>query len=53
MVNSVNNFSFSNDRTQMINFPTRIPDCDSCSPTLLDSFLSSDPSISSTLLSLH
>ena len=39
MVNSVNNFSFSNDRAQMINFPTRIPDCDSGSPTLLDLFL--------------
>ena len=33
------NFSISNDLTQMVNFPTRIPDCDSHSPALLDSFL--------------
>ena len=26
----------------MINFPTRIPDCDSHSPTILDFFLSSE-----------
>ena len=26
----------------MINFPTRIPDCDSDSPTILDFFLSSE-----------
>ena len=43
------NFSFSNDLTQMINFPTRIPDCDSHSPALLDFFLSSDVSICSTM----
>ena len=30
-------------------FPTRIPDCDSHSPTLLDLFLSSDASICSTM----
>ena len=36
------NFSFSNDLTQIVNFPTRIPDCDSPSPALLDLFLSSD-----------
>ena len=36
------NFSISNDLTQMVNFPTRIPDCDSHSPTLLDLFLSFD-----------
>ena len=29
--------------------PTRIPDCDSYSPALLDFFLSSDPSICSTM----
>ena len=39
------NFSISNDLTQMINFPTRIPDCDSHSPSLLDFFLYSDTSI--------
>ena len=33
----------------MVNFPTRIPDCDSHSPTLLDLFLSSDASICSTI----
>ena len=33
----------------MVNFPTRIPDCDSDSPALLDLFLSSDPSICSTM----
>ena len=33
------NFSISNDVTQMVNFPTRIPDCDSHSPALLDLFL--------------
>ena len=36
--------------TQMINFPTRIQDCDSQSPALLDLFLSSDPSICSTMV---
>ena len=33
----------------MVNFPTRIPDCDSHSPALLDLFLSSDASIFSTM----
>ena len=33
----------------MVNFPTRIPDCDSHSPALLDLFLSSDASICSTM----
>ena len=37
------------DLTQMVNFPTRIPDCDSHSPALLDFFLSSDASICSTM----
>ena len=36
------NFSISNDLTQMVNFPTRIPDYDSHSLTLLDLFLSSN-----------
>ena len=31
-------FSTSNDITQMVNFPTRIPDCDCHSPALLDLF---------------
>ena len=43
------NFSISNDLTQMVTFPTRIPDCDSHSPALLDFFLSSDASICSTM----
>ena len=43
------NFSISNDLTQMVNFPTRIPDCDSHSPALLDLFISSDVSICSTM----
>ena len=33
----------------MVNFPTRIPDCDSHSPALLDLFLSSGSSICSTM----
>ena len=41
----------SNDLTQMVNFSTPIPDCDSDSPSLLDSFISSDASICSTLAS--
>ena len=43
------NFSISNDLTQIVNFPTQIPDCDSHSPTLLDLFLSSDTIICSTI----
>ena len=39
----------SSDLTQMINFPTRICDCDSQSPALLD-FLSSDASICSAMV---
>ena len=31
-----NNFSMSKDLTQMVNFPTWIPNCDSHSPALLD-----------------
>ena len=33
----------------MVKFPTRIPDCDSHSPALLDLFISSDASIFSTM----
>ena len=43
------NFSISNDLTQMVNFPMRIPDCDSHMPALLDLFLSSDARICSTM----
>ena len=42
-------FSISNDLTQIVNFPTRIPDCDSHSLALLDLFISSDASICSTM----
>ena len=45
------NFSISNDLIQMVNFPTRISDCDSHSPALLDFFLSSDATICSTMAS--
>ena len=44
-----NNFSISNDRTQMVNFPSCIPDCDSHSFAILYFFLSSDTSICSTM----
>ena len=40
-------FSISNDLTQMVNFPTQIPECDSHSSALLDLFLSSNASIPS------
>ena len=43
------NFSISNDLTQIVNFPTRIPDCDSHSHALLDLFPSSHASICSTI----
>ena len=49
LVNSAIVFFFLNELTQMVNFPTRIPDCDSHSPALLDLFLSSDASICSTM----
>ena len=42
-------FIISNDLIQMVNFPTRIPDSHSQSPTLLDLFISSDASICSTM----
>ena len=48
------NFSISNDLTQIVNFPTLIPDCDSDRPALLDLFLSSDATIFALQwLSLH
>ena len=49
LVNSAIIFQISNDLTQMVNFPTRIPDCDSHNPALLDLFLSSEASICSTM----
>ena len=49
LINLVNSVITSNDLAQMVNFPMLIPDCDSHSPALLDSFLSSDASICSTI----
>ena len=43
------NFSISNDLTQIVSFPTPIPDCDSHSPALLDLCLSSGATIYSTM----
>ena len=43
------NFSISNDLTQMVNFPTWVPECGSHSPALLDLFISSDTSLYSTV----
>ena len=43
------NFSIANDLTQMVNFPTRIPDFDSQNPALLDFFLTSDANICSIM----
>ena len=43
------NFSISNDLTQMVNFPTSIPDCDSHSPAVLHVFIYSNASICSIL----
>ena len=45
LIDLVNSVIISNDLTQMVNFPTRVPDCDSHSPALLNLFISSDPSI--------
>ena len=49
LIDLVNSVIISNDLTQMVNFPTRIPDCDSHSPALLNFFLSSDANICSTM----
>ena len=46
IVNSV----ISNDLTQMVNFPTQIPDCDFYSSAILHFFLSSAVSICSTMV---
>ena len=44
-----NNFPISNNLIQMVNFLTRIPDCDFHSPALLDLFISSGTGICSTM----
>ena len=49
LIDLVNFVLISNDLTQMVKFPTWIPDCDCHSPALLDLFLSSDASICSTI----
>ena len=38
-IDPVNSVIISNDFTQMVNFPSQNPDCDSHSPDLLDFFL--------------
>ena len=43
------NFSISNDLTERVNFPARIPDCHFHGPALLDLLISSDASICSTM----
>ena len=43
------NFSISNDLTQMVNFPTRIPDCNFHSPARLGLFPFSDAIICSAM----
>ena len=43
------NFSILNDLTQMVNMPTRIPDCESHSPAVLNLFISSDTCVCSTM----
>ena len=43
------NFPISDDLTEMVNFPTWIPDCDSHSPTLFNLFFSAHASICSTM----
>ena len=48
-LNSYNNFSISKEHTQRINFSSWITDCDFHHPPLLNYFLSSDPSICSTV----
>ena len=43
------NISISNNHTQMVNVPTQTPDCDFHSPALLDLFITSNASTSSTI----
>ena len=42
-------YNTSNYLTQVVNFPSQIPDCDSHNPALLDLFISSDASFCSTM----
>ena len=49
LVNSIIIFLSQMTLLRWLTFPTRIPDCDCCSPALLDLFLFSDASICSTM----
>ena len=49
LIELVNSALIFLSQTTLVNFLTRIPDCDSDSPALLDFFLSSDTSICSTM----
>ena len=49
LIDLVNSVKSQTNLTQMVNFPTCIPDCDSHSPTLLDLFISSNTGICSTI----
>ena len=49
LIHQVNSISISNDPSQIINIPTRIPDCHFHSPALLDLFISCDSSICSAM----
>ena len=42
LIDLVNSVIISNDLTQLVNFPTQIPDCDSHNPALLELFISSE-----------
>ena len=44
------NFYISDGLTQIVSFPTRIPDCDSHKPALLDLFISSDAIVYSAMV---
>ena len=49
LIELVNSVIISKDLTQIVNFPTRIHDCDFQSPARLGLFISSDASICSTI----
>ena len=49
LLDLVNSVIISDDLTQMVNFPTWIPDCDSHSPPVLGLFFSFDASGCSTI----
>ena len=49
LIGLLNSVVMSNDLTQMVNFPTWIPDYDSHCPAVLDLFMSSDASVCSTI----